>query len=134
MKIYNKEKKKLINNPDLMKGKLIDDFLILDYVKEQTIEHKDESGKIIATEYIPEHYRREPIKVYIPYTDEELKELKEREYGIAVERLIRERYSVADEIALIRQQKEKPNEWETYNSFCEECKTKARQKLKGEKV
>lgn len=51
---------------------------------------------------------------------------KDRLYPNLVSRLIRERYSVDDEMAILRQRDTKPEEYETYNAFCEECKTKAR--------
>lgn len=54
---------------------------------------------------------------------------KDRLYPNLVSRLIRERYSVDDEMAILRQKETKPEEWEEYNAFCEECKTKARAEI-----
>lgn len=48
------------------------------------------------------------------------------EYAVMVERLIRERYSISDELAILRQRDTKPDEFAEYNAFCEECKEKAR--------
>lgn len=48
-------------------------------------------------------------------------------YAQEVNRLIRERYTDADEFAILRQANEKPEEWAAYNAFCEECKKKARE-------
>lgn len=48
-------------------------------------------------------------------------------YEERVKNLIRERYSVSDEIALLRQQKTKPEEFEEYFAFAEACKAKARE-------
>lgn len=48
------------------------------------------------------------------------------EYSNKVERLIRERYTVSDEIAILRQRDTKPTEFYEYNAFCEECKLKAK--------
>lgn len=48
-------------------------------------------------------------------------------YSVVVEALIRERYSVSDEIALLRQKETKPTEYAEYDAFCEACKEKARQ-------
>lgn len=51
-------------------------------------------------------------------------------YGQEVNRLIRERYkTVADELAILRQRDEKPEEYAEYTAFCEECKAKAKQDL-----
>lgn len=67
-------------------------------------------------------------------TDEEEREREERaaaeeaeywdnvDYGEAVNKLIRERYSLSEELAILRQKDEKPHEYEVYYSFCEECK------------
>lgn len=54
---------------------------------------------------------------------------KDRLYPNLVSRLIRERYSVDDEMAILRQRDTKPEEYETYNAFCEECKAKARAEI-----
>ena len=48
------------------------------------------------------------------------------EYSKKVERLIRERYTVSDELAILRQRDTKPSEFAEYNAFCEECKLKAK--------
>lgn len=47
-------------------------------------------------------------------------------YPAVVECLIRERYSVSDELAIQRQKDTKPNDFEEYNTFCENCKAEAR--------
>lgn len=38
--------------------------------------------------------------------------------------LIRERYSISDELAILRQRDTKPEEFAEYNAFVEECKAK----------
>ena len=52
-------------------------------------------------------------------------------YSVVVEALIRERYSVSDEIALLRQKETKPTEYAEYDAFCEACKAKAQQVFPG---
>ena len=54
---------------------------------------------------------------------------KDKLYANLVSKLIRERYSVDDEMAIVRQKETKPEEWETYNTFCEECKARARKEI-----
>ena len=54
---------------------------------------------------------------------------KDKLYANLVSKLIRERYSVDDEMAILRQKETKPEEWETYNTFCEECKAKAKKEI-----
>lgn len=39
---------------------------------------------------------------------------------------IRERYSIDEEFAVLRQRDTKPNEFAEYNAYCEECKAKAK--------
>lgn len=48
------------------------------------------------------------------------------EYAEEVERLIREKYSVSAELAILRQQTEKPDEYAAYYAFAEECKAQAK--------
>jgi hypothetical protein len=43
---------------------------------------------------------------------------------------IREKYSIDDEIAILRQRDSKPEEFAEYNAYCEECKTQAKNTLK----
>ena len=54
---------------------------------------------------------------------------KDRLYPNLVSRLIRERYSIDDEMAILRQRDTKPEEYKAYNTFCEECKAKARKEI-----
>lgn len=50
----------------------------------------------------------------------------EEDYGNQVNDLIRRRYSLSEELAILRQKDEKPDEYRTYFAFCEECKAKAK--------
>ena len=47
-------------------------------------------------------------------------------YSATVSSLIRKRYSVNDELAILRQRDSKPDEFAEYNTYCEQCKTKAK--------
>lgn len=49
-------------------------------------------------------------------------------YNICVSNMVHERYSYDDEIAIIRQEKEKPEEYQAYFDYCEYCKAFVRQK------
>lgn len=78
---------------------------------------------------------------YVPPTDEQLVqagyEIKEIEvpeptpnvptYEQKVVQLIREKYSMDDEFAILRQRDSKPEEFAEYNAYCEECKAKAKE-------
>ena len=52
-------------------------------------------------------------------------EEKQTQYEQAVERLIRERYTVSQELAILRQQATKAEEYTTYFNYCEQCKDNA---------
>lgn len=62
----------------------------------------------------------EPVYTPTPYvpTYEEL-----------VVQKIRERYTIDDEFAILRQRDTKPEEFDEYNTFCEACKTAAREEI-----
>lgn len=63
----------------------------------------------------------------VPYTPEEKKALKDKE----TERLIAERYTIKQELAILRQKETKPEEFAEYNAYAEECKAKAKQLIMG---
>jgi hypothetical protein len=48
-------------------------------------------------------------------------------YEEKVEQFIREKYTVSDELAILRQRDTKPEEFNEYFAFCEECKLKAKE-------
>lgn len=50
-------------------------------------------------------------------------------YGDLVNELIRSRYTISEELALLRQRDDKPDEYAVYYAFVEECK----QAVKAEK-
>ena len=56
-------------------------------------------------------------------------EVIEKQYKSLVVSLVRKKYSQDDEIAIIRQQSTKPDEFEEYNTYVEECKAKAKESL-----
>lgn len=62
-----------------------------------------------------------------PKTDEQLR----TEYENRVNTLIREKYSVSQEFAIMRQQSDKPDEYAEYYSYCEQCKTTAKAEIYG---
>lgn len=57
---------------------------------------------------------------------------KKEAYEEQVNALIRERYSLPQELSMHRQRYEKPEEWAEFNAYCEECKIKARAIVFGE--
>ena len=63
-------------------------------------------------EYIPA-----PVEPYKPTYEER------------VEQLIREKYSINQEFAIQRQRESKPEEFEEYFAYCEECKSLAKNEI-----
>lgn len=51
---------------------------------------------------------------------------EQKSYSANVSSLIRRRYSVDDELAILRQRDSKPDEFAEYNTYCEQCKAKAK--------
>ena len=51
------------------------------------------------------------------------------DYNGYVERLIRDRYSVSAELAILRQRDSKPEEFAAYNAYAEECKAGAKKEF-----
>ena len=56
-------------------------------------------------------------------------EVEKKEYEALVVSYIREKYSINDELSIIRQRDSKPDEFNEYNNYIEECKAKAKEKL-----
>lgn len=71
--------------------------------------------KLINGEYLP---------VTVETPDEEFKDT--RSYSEKVVSLIREKYSLDEELAIQRQRDSKPQEFNEYYAYCEACKQKAR--------
>lgn len=68
--------------------------------------------------------------VYEEPTTHIKKELtKEEQYQNLVVNLIRQKYSINDELAILRQKEEKQEEYKAYYDYCEECKAKAKAQL-----
>ena len=56
-------------------------------------------------------------------------EEKQAEYESRVDKLIRERYTMSQELAILRQQTVKTDEYREYFKYCEEGKAKAKSEL-----
>ena len=53
----------------------------------------------------------------------------ERLYETEIIRRIRKRYTVNEELAILRQRDTKPEEFAEYNSYVEQCKAEVKQEL-----
>ena len=88
--------------------------------------------------YIPIPYYRDGKIVYeyepIPEMPEEEKQpIPEMTYEQQVVAKIRERYSVDDELAILRQRDTKAEEFEAYNAYAESCKEESRLLIEKQK-
>lgn len=60
---------------------------------------------------------------------EEVPKYTRYEYIEKVKELIKEKYTIEDELALHRQREAKSNEFAEYSQFCEDCKIRAKELL-----
>lgn len=71
--------------------------------------------------------------VYRDMTEEEVAKMQRQElpidYNEAVNNAIRERYSLSQEFAILRQKDEKPEEYAAYYEYCEECKKNVKRSM-----
>ncbi len=59
-------------------------------------------------------------------------EQKQAQYERRVDELIRSKYTLSQELAIIRQQATKSEEYQAYFNYCEECKAKAKAEVYDE--
>lgn len=52
-------------------------------------------------------------------------------YGSLIEQKIRQKYSISDELAFLRQKDAKPYEFMIYNEYVEQCKAEVKTSLEG---
>lgn len=53
------------------------------------------------------------------------------DYDFEVNRLIRQRYTASNELAIHRQRFDKPDEYQQYYEYCEQCKAQAKELTSG---
>lgn len=94
----------------------------------KTVEEIKETPSIPAKDAYDEY---EDIQVYTPYTAEELAERKQQKYEDRVVELLRKKYSLNQELAILRQRDEKPEEYQAYHDYAEQCKATARTEILG---
>lgn len=88
-------------------------------------------------------WTQEAIDDYVAITEEEFNAIQAElnpplpeepvitkpNYDDLVDSLIRERYSISQEFAILRQRDTKPEEFAIYNEYAEQCKVRARELL-----
>lgn len=142
MKIYDKDKKNIIENADLNKGYLKNDKIfvkrheaipaIAGQGHRETIREYPNGSKDVQwvwdIEPVPAvaaYNEYEDIQVFIPYTDED----KQRLYKQRIVEKIRLKYDVNDEIALTNDKDSKPQEYAEYQAYRALCKAEAKAEL-----
>lgn len=90
------------------------------------IEKIEESPAVPAKEAYDEY---EDIEVYIPHPEEELEKQKQEKYENRVVELLRKKYSINQELAILRQRDNKQEEYAAYNAYAEECKATAKAEI-----
>ena len=152
MKIYNQDKTRELSNyeVDLEKGYLVSDKMFVkhheaveakDAVYEDLIEKLSNGSKLIRKKLVSPAVKAkeaedeyEEIQVFIPYTAEQIKAQKKVQYESRVDELIRSKYTLSQELAILRQQESKSEEYKVYFEYCEECKAKAKAEVYGNEV
>ena len=88
--------------------------------------------KICENGYCREMTAEEIEEINLKKQNFERNKFNQMSYEELVVLYIRERYSIDEELAIQRQKETKPDEWEAYFAYCEECKKKAKQVLEAE--
>ncbi len=93
-------------NGDTLPVIYVEDFGTLDGITVEADTQEEQTAAETATEVVP--------------------------YEVKVNDLIRQRYTLSEELALLRQQASKADEYKAYYDYCEECKATAKQILAEE--
>lgn len=145
MRVFNQNKTQELTTYDLSKGRLVGDTIktIIPVIEGQeevghyeTVAEYPNGGKDVAwvvdkpyIEAQPEREETEQIQVYIPFTAEEQAQYNQARYENLVESKIRQRYTLSQELAILRQRDSKQDEYQEYFNYCEACKTEAKSQL-----
>lgn len=147
MRVFNQNKTKELTNYDLSKGRLVDDTISTTI---PAVAGQEERGhyevvatypnggqdveRIVDQPYIeaqPQREETEQIQVYIPFTAEEQAQYDQARYENLVESKIRQRYTLSQELAILRQRDTKQSEYQEYFNYCEACKAEAKTEIGG---
>jgi hypothetical protein len=117
-KRFNQLGMRTFQNPPSPMGASVDDFNAGKWIElsEDQITFAEANPDASGTEILN-------MQLYVPPTP------PVPSYEELVSQYIREQYSIDDELAILRQRETKPDEFAAYNTFCEQCKTRAKQEL-----
>jgi hypothetical protein len=88
-------------------------------------------------ETVPEKYHyltfenNELVSHFVELTPEEKATKQQEHYEAKVEELIRKKYTLSNELAILRQRDSKPEEFTAYNNYAEECKILAKAEIEA---
>lgn len=105
------------------------------YIDKKTVEKEVEiNGEIqLVTEEIEVEKERNYFTCDLIVNESPNKvELIEKQYENKVSALIRKKYSLNAELAVLRQRDTKPEEYQAYNDYAEQCKALVKQEMQGE--
>lgn len=114
MRVYNQEKNQELKSYDLNKGRLVQDTLYI---------------TIPAADGQPQRQEVEEIMVYVPFSLQEQEMYDRMRYENLIENKIRQKYTLSQELAILRQRDSKIDEYNEYFAWCEECKRFAKEKM-----
>ena len=85
-------------------------------------------SEVISSEKVTYNYRGEE-KSHYRYRVVMVRRPSRQNYVELVKRKIKKKYSTDDEMAILRQRDTKPDEFNAYNAYVEQCKVQAKQEL-----
>ncbi|MGN0761660.1 MAG: hypothetical protein ACI4MV_06955 [Christensenellales bacterium] len=145
MRVFNQAKTQELTVYDLNKGRLVSDTVITvtpavagqeEIGHYETIAEYSNGGKDVAwvvdqpfIESKPEVKEVEEIQLYIPFTVEEQAQYDQAKYESLVESKIRQKYTLSQELAILRQKETKSQAYQAYFDYCEECKSTAKSEI-----
>lgn len=117
------------------------EYKVVSVEEEKSIIHHEETfenGELVLGAWDEEIVKEIPVMgiVYTDITKEEAMTLPivdewddftDMSYAEIVEYLIRKRYSLSEELSILRQRDTKADEFNEYNSYADECKTRAKE-------
>ncbi len=95
-------------------------------------ETQQEETKLVEHPQVTETYCAcDLIPKFNEYTAEQIEAQKQKKCDDLTERYVEKRYTVKQELAIQRQKETKPEEWQAYFDYVEECKAKAKLEVYG---
>lgn len=123
------------------------DYLTIENVKEHTrvikeayteevTKFNEETGEeyteTVEHEQVTENYKTcDLVAHFNTLTAEQIERQKQFKYESLVEKYIRQKYSISQELAILRQRDSKVEEFNNYNAYAEYCKAKAKMEVYG---